>query len=430
MPTISRPRVRRTTVPALVFAITASGILLFASPAGAFSAPMLVAGGIAVTSASLVVYKNWNRIVEGLPKMMDEVIEEDDAKARELGRKLVHNTPGETVWALPALAPFRAGASKVSSKVSAAVEKVKRFVGDPRAGLAVDGDEREFYERENGILNGALLPTPPPLSQPTSPQRSASQANPRCPQFGVRDDDCPDNNRAESGRRDRVLRAVEQWESRPSGEEAQVAAFARNCWNQDVDRSSPKYEWFKTMMKRREQTGAPMDCRNAVPSSTDEGVEAGTSGQDGTTATGERYRAALNRSLGEGSEPSGNGYQAALDSLEEKEEAARREAARQRELEELERRTRLAAEAQERERRARVAERRQREAARASQPSYTYEDPGPSFGEMLGQALQGWADNLNRMQRQLESGTTGSEFIEEDTWCSNAPRQTRYPRCN
>ena len=414
MTVITGLRLQRTAAAlALCLSLATSGALLSASPAGAVSAVHL-AGGIAGAGAALTVHKNWDRISAKLSKAVDAVAGGDPAKARELERTL-EETPGRLgADAFFSLAAIEGG----GKKLRAAVEKINRFVGDRRAALAVAKEERAFYDTESRILSSPL-PAAPAASRSASRQRTAPRAVPHCPEYGVRDGSCPVDDRAGNNRTDRTMRAVERWQNRPVDEEARVASFARNCWNQEVDRTSPKYEWFKTMMKRREQTGAPMDCRNATPRSTDDDVATSTSGRNGTTAADERYQAALNRSLGGGSEPSADSYRAALDSLDGREEAARREAAQQRELEELERRTRLAAEAQERERRARVAERRrQREAARASQPSYTYEYPGPSFGEMLGQALQGWADNLNRMQRQLEGGTSGpnSDFIEEACW--------------
>ena len=378
----SEPRLRRSVAAlALFFALATSGALLSASPAGAIS-PVHLAGGIVAGGTALMLHKNWDRISAKLSKAVDAVAGGDPAKARELEQAL-EETPGRLVTdAFSALSAIEGGAKKLRATVG----KIKRFVGDRRAALATGGTERTATERR--ILKGPL-PEPPPK------QRAA----PHCPQYGVRDNGCPDDDRAETALTDNVQRAVQRWKYNAAEKQART--------NRDVG--------------------------------------SGKSAQDGVAQADERYRAALDRSLGSDSGPSGDSYRAALDTLDRKEAAAqrkaaseraereaeaRREAARQRELEELERLTRVAAEAQERERRARAAERRQREAARVSQPSYTYEDPGPSFGEMLGQALQGWADNLNRMRRQLESGTSGSSFTEEGSWCSDAPGQTSYPRCS
>lgn len=382
MTMITEPRLRRSVAAlALCFALATSGALFSASPVDAIS-PVHLAGGTAVVAGTAwALDKNWNRISAKLSKAVDAVADGDPAKARELEQAL-EETPGRLVTdAFPALSAIEGGVKKLR----AAVGKIKRFVGDPRAALATGGTERTATERR--ILKG-YLPEPP------SKQRAA----PHCPRYGVRDSGCPDNDQAETVLTDNVQRAVQRWKNNAAEKQART--------NRDVG--------------------------------------SGKSAQDGGAQADERYRAALDRSSGNGSEPSGDSYRAALDSLDRREAAAQRkaaseraereaeasrEAARQRELLELERLTRVAAEAQERERRARAAERRQREAARASQPSYTYEDPEPSFGEMLGQALQGWADNLNRMRRQLESGTSGSSFTEEGSWCSNAPGSS-YPRCD
>lgn len=370
----SEPRLRRSVAAlALFFALATSGALLSASPAGAIS-PVHLAGGIVAGGTALMLHKNWDRISAKLSKAVDAVAGGDPAKARELEQAL-EETPGRLVTdAFSALSAIEGGAKKLRATVG----KIKRFVGDRRAALATGGTERTATERR--ILKGPL-PEPPPK------QRAASRAVPHCPQYGVRDSGCSDDDRAETALTDNVQRAVQRWKNNAAEKQART--------NRDFG--------------------------------------SGKSAQDDVAQAGERYRAALDRSLGNGSEPSEDSYRAALDSLDrreataqrkaaseraEREAEARREAARQRELLELERLTRVAAEAQERERRARAAERRQREAARASQPSYTYEDPGPSFGEMLGQALQGWADNLNRMRNQLEGGTTGpnSGFTEEGCW--------------
>ena len=44
-----------------------------------------------------------------------------------------------------------------------------------------------------------------------------------------------------------------------------VMAYARGCWNHKVDvENSAEYQQFKTMMERREQTGASLDCAASI----------------------------------------------------------------------------------------------------------------------------------------------------------------------
>ena len=140
-----------------------------------------------------------------------------------------------------------AGGVAVANRARVAKERVKGFFRGVSekvtAALAIDSDEREWYEREIKDLDPHTL----------SAVKKRHFVEPPAPAAAASPD--PWSNRVGSPSGFGGGGQVESYE-----DEGLVKAHAWGCWKVRTDRSSPDYPTWRARMQRRQATGASVDC--------------------------------------------------------------------------------------------------------------------------------------------------------------------------
>ena len=226
--------------------VTMMAVLLLAAVRA--EAGNLLTRGIVVGGVAYGVNKYSGELVDVAESTLSAAIEGDEDKAEAgLGK-------ARRVLAKGALESFPviAVGFAVAERVRTAKERVKSFfsgvgeaVTDARAALAINRDEREWYEREAKVLD------PQPLSvvkkrhfvEPAA-RATAASPDPWSNQVGGNPSGVGGSGQGESYE-----------------DEALVQAHAWGCWNVRVSRFSPDYPTWRARMQRRQATGASVDCR-------------------------------------------------------------------------------------------------------------------------------------------------------------------------
>ena len=397
--------------------------------AGSLLARGLVAGGVAYGGS-----KSQGELLDVLKSTFSAFVDGDEEKveagAEEAARVVVKGALESNLVIAVGLA--------VADRARIAKERVKGFFRGASekvtAALAIDGDERAWYERETKVLD----------SQPLSAVKPRHFVQPHARATAATPDPWSDRGGASpsgvggGGQ-------VESYE-----DEALVQAHAWGCWKVRTDRFSPDYPTWRARMQRRQATGASVDCRekkdvwgtaatSVAGTRQAESEDSGSSWfkesvekerrarpdcygivSDSTAAECERarredekwksgeesqseYEKALTDTLG--SDQTANStdgdYMAALSDLENREaERKAREVAEKRRLDE-ERRAREVAERRER----REAERRRRRLQRLS--AQQEQEVARQFGEALGESLRNLSEAYSGSKSTQRTGYVG-----------------------
>ena len=192
----TRVRLPRTGVAAILLLLTAAPVQAgWKSPSPGATA----AGGVVAVGLGHSLRKNLGESVDRLGEMFNAVARGDTEEVKRLSEESDRLSGRVVRDAFPVLGVLsgafdtsRAAVEKLEAKLRSAERKIGRFVGkagertvDARAALAIDEDERQWYESEGGILDGGPLPvvrTPPPSDAPVHVVASP---------MGDEDDDLP-----------------------------------------------------------------------------------------------------------------------------------------------------------------------------------------------------------------------------------------------
>ena len=194
--------------------------------------------GIGVGGAAHSVSKNLDETTNLFGRIMKSFIAGDDKETERLGDEIRNVPKNLIVRAFPVLE----AANAVVNRVKSAKEKISRFVSgakekavDARAALAVD---RDSASQARVMAN----PLPSPPAGNTFMNRSATPSAPASSSWST-------------------VTGASKPASPPSGEAARVTAFARGCFNKEIDVNDPdEYAQFKGMMEHRLSAGGSLDC--------------------------------------------------------------------------------------------------------------------------------------------------------------------------
>ena len=215
--------------------------------AGSLLARGLVAGG-AAGGVAYGVSKSQGELLGVFKSTFSAFVDGDEEKA-EAG---VEEAARVVVKGALESNPVIAVGFAVGDRVRLAKERVKSFFGrageavaDAKAALAIDGEERAWYERETKVLD----------SQPLSAVKPRHFVQPHARATAATPDPWSDRGGAgPSG-----VGGGGQVESYE--DEALVQAHAWGCWKVRTDRFSPDYATWRARMQLRQATGASVDCR-------------------------------------------------------------------------------------------------------------------------------------------------------------------------
>ena len=403
----SRPTTHRRAAVRLAAAPLAAALLLGATPAGADWMPKpsgaTVAGGIAVAGVGWSLKKNLGEAGDQIGEMVSAAIRGDTAEVGRLSGDLMKLPVDIAVDAFPVLT-VGAGAldavggagEKVRRRLEAAKRRVGQLAGaagetvaDARVALAVDEDDRRWYESAVKVLDRSRL------AAVTVPRTR------HAPDPGTRAD--PWGTVAKTGEPSRDAGAsvakVDPWApDAGQGRAAAPAARGTDVWAADAG--------ARAAVRRDGRSGAAADpwapdAGRGWDVAADTPALAAPADAQADAQWQDEYAVALNRLLGLSS--GDDGYEAALDTVERMEiEAVRRQEERERlarlEAEEREQ-ARLAEE--ERRRQMRLAEaRREAESRRRSGSGL---ERGIQSGLAIVQGQLAFVQQLQDQQRQAEA---------------------------
>ena len=210
--------------------------------AGSLLARGLVAGG-AAGGVAYGVNKTHGKLFDVLKSTLSAATAGDDEKVEagaEEAARVVAKGALESNLVI-------AGGFAVANRARVAKERVKGFFRGVSekvtAALAIDSDEREWYEREIKDLDPHTL----------SAVKKRHFVEPPAPAAAASPD--PWSNRVGSPSGFGGGGQVESYE-----DEALVQAHAWGCWKVRTDRFSPDYPTWRARMQRRQATGASVDC--------------------------------------------------------------------------------------------------------------------------------------------------------------------------